>query len=67
MDGRVDGRVEEDEEVEVEHVRFDWQNQRRAVPSIKTTPAGMPIITGQGRLGAVAMGTGATFGFKSGR
>lgn len=57
--------MDEDAE-EAEQVRFDWQNQRRAVPSMKATPAGMPIMTGQGRPGVVAMGTGATLGFKSG-
>lgn len=46
-----------------EQVRFDWQNQRRAVPKMKATPAGIPIMTGQGRLGDVAMGTELGWGF----
>lgn len=44
-------------------MRFDWQNQRRAVPKMKATPAGIPIITGQGRLGDVGMGTVLVWGF----
>lgn len=50
------GRAE-DEEEEEEQERLDWQNQRRAMPKMKATPAGIPIMTGQGRLGDVAMGT----------
>lgn len=58
------GRAEEEDE-EVEQVRFDWQNQRRAVPKMKATPAGIPMITGQGRLGDVPVGTGVMWGFRS--
>ena len=46
-------------------MRFDWQNQRRAVPKMKAMPAGIPIMTGQGRLGDVAVGTGMGGGFRS--
>lgn len=46
-------------------MRFDWQNHRRAVPKMKATPAGIPIMTGQGRLGEVAMGTEMIRGFRS--
>lgn len=47
-------------------MRFDWQNQRRAVPNMKATPAGIPMMTGQGRLGDVAAGTALFWGFRSG-
>lgn len=47
-------------------MRFDWQNQRRAVPKMKATPAGIPIMTGQGRLEDVAVGTELGRGFRSG-
>lgn len=46
-------------------MRFDWQNQRRAVPTMKATPAGIPIMTGQGRLGDVAVGISLLRGFRS--
>ena len=59
------GRAEEDEEDEEEQVRLDWQNQRRAVPKMKATPAGIPIMTGQGRLGEDAVGTALFWGFRS--
>lgn len=48
-------------------MRFDWQNQRRAVPKMKATPAGIPMMTGQGRLGDVAVGTALFCGFRSER
>ena len=60
---RWEGRAEEDEEEE--QVRLDWQNQRRAVPKMKATPAGIPMMTGQGRLGDMAVGTGLFCGFRS--
>lgn len=44
---------------------MDWQNQRRAVPKMKATPAGIPIMTGQGRLGEDAVGTTLFWGFRS--
>lgn len=46
-------------------MRFDWQNQRRAVPKMKATPAGIPIMTGQGRLGDGAVGIELLWGFRS--
>lgn len=46
-------------------MRFDWQNQRRAVPKMKATPAGIPIMTGQGRPGDVAVGIEVIWGFRS--
>lgn len=58
------GRAEEEVEEE-EQVRFDWQNQRRAVPKMKATPAGIPMMTGHGRLGDVAVGTALFCGFRS--
>lgn len=48
-------------------MRFDWQNQRRAVPKMKATPAGIPIMTGQGRLGDGAVGMELVWGFRSGK
>lgn len=45
---------------------LDWQNQSRTVPSIKATPAGMPMMTGQGRLGGKTDGIGENGGFGSG-
>lgn len=48
-----------------EQVRFDRQNHRRAVPRMKATPAGIPIMTGHGRLGDVAMGIELIWGFRS--
>lgn len=59
--GSADEEVEEEEQV-----RFDWQNHRRAVPKMKATPAGIPIMTGQGRLWDVAVITGVIGGFRSG-
>lgn len=44
-------------------MRFDWQNQRRAVPKMKATPAGIPMMTGHGRLGDVGVGTELVWGF----
>lgn len=46
-------------------MRFDWQNQRRAVPKMKVTPAGIPMMTGQGRLWDVGVGTGLGGIFRS--
>lgn len=45
---------------------LDWQNQSRTVPRINTTPAGMPMMTGQGRLGGRTDGIGENGGFGSG-
>lgn len=43
-----------------------WQSHRRIVPKMKTAPAGMPMITGQGRLLTEEGGTGALGGLGSG-
>lgn len=45
---------------------LDWQNQSRMVPRMKTIPAGMPMMTGQGRLGGRTDGIGENGGFGSG-
>lgn len=56
---------EGEEEEEEEQVRFDWQNQRRAVPKMKARPAGIPMMTGQGRLWDVGVGMELLWVFRS--
>lgn len=44
---------------------LDWQNHRRMVPRMKTTPAGMPMMTGQGSPGDETGVTGGKWGLVS--
>lgn len=44
-----------------------WQNHNSTVPKMNTIPAGMPMMTGQGRALEVGENTGVMGGFVSGK